>query len=70
MPKDRDNFKISNFTALILWVDIETKVLYFQERKKISELSDWLLAQNFEVVLAVRVVVAGGSIFAIVHQEV
>ena len=57
--KDRLSFKISHFAAQILRVDIQTKVLYFQEFTKIpgrdkNRLEHWdqLLAQNFEARLA------------------
>jgi len=53
--KDIFSLKISHFAALILRVDIQTKVLYFQDFSKISgqgtkisEHSDRLLAQKFE----------------------
>ena len=58
--------KCRNFAALILQVDISTKVLYFQEFSKIPgqgtqipEHSDRLLAQNSEAVLAVIFSLAG-----------
>jgi len=41
-----------------------------RSRKKISEHPDWLLAQNFEAVLAVMVVWAGYTIFTTFYQEV
>ena len=39
-------------------------------RNKISEHSDRVLAQNSEVVLAVIIILAGDTIFAIFYQEV
>jgi len=69
--KDGLNSKSLHFAAQILRVDIQTKVLYFQEitkssgrGKKTSEHSDGLLAQNLEAVLA-GVVILSGSIFCI-----
>ena len=66
-----------HFAALILRVDIQTKVLYFQEFTKIpgrgtkpSEHSDRLLALNFEAILAVIVIWDGATIFAEFYQEV
>ena len=66
-----------HFAALILRVDIQTKVLYFQEFTKIpgrgaklSKHSDRLRAQNFEAVLAVILIWAGDTIFAKFPQEV
>ena len=59
-----------HFTALILRIDIQTKGLYSHELTKIpgceniSEHSDRLLAQHFEAVLAVAVILGGDTIFA------
>jgi len=60
---------------LILWVDIQLKVLYFQEftpgrGKKVSKHPDRLPAQDFEAVLDVMVTWAKDTIFAKFHQEV
>ena len=68
-PKDISSLTISHFAALILRVDIQTKVLYFQEltdipgrdTKTYCEHSDWLLAQPFEAIFAVIVILAGDT---------
>ena len=65
-----------HFAALILLVDIQTEVLCFQEFTKIPgqgkylEHAAQLLAQNFDAVLAVIVMLAGDTIFAIYYNKV
>ena len=72
-PKDRLSLKVPHFAALILRIDIQTKVLYLQEfanlpgrGTNISERSDQFVAHNFEAVLAVT----GDTIFSSLYQEV
>ena len=69
-PKDRIHVKCSHLSALILCVDIQTKVYIlrhctrFQVGKQASQHSDRLLPHNFEAVLAVIVILARDTVFA------
>ena len=78
-PKDRIDFKISHFAALILPVDIQTKLLLYstfrgihqdsRSSTKITGHSDRPQAQNFEAVLAATISLAEDTMFAKSHQR-